>query len=551
MPAGPPQFHEVTEFGQLRVDSMVASGYVLQGGINATYRSNETMTYTPFGDLVQRSGGWGFPPKAGSFFINNVYDDFRRLTRQSDSNGAGLTWYRYDAAGSTRLERTQEGFGISSDNDAATRVRERAAFYGADDRLRSADLRVSTVPGPAQRYLDEYRYDALGRRVWVSTRKQCAGAGGLTAECMSSSVRRTIWDGTQELAEIQVPLDTFANTPVGTQELNTGVPVIPPVTCQQLDPCDPNPFYGRVVYGPGLATDQPLTVARYEYKDNVSGSSLTWAPYGLSVFWNYRGQPAMGLFSDGAEFRPNTPSPGQTACPSLISTATDRCVKMQWPFAQSAYERSRGRTIPGSWQGTLLANKVDGTGLEYMRNRVYDSQSGRFTQEDPIGLAGGLNLYGFANGDPTTFSDPFGLCPDCVFDALAVAADVVSIARGGVTAGKLAALGVDVVAAVIPGLPSVGGARLGAKVGETAATYIGRAAHVAWEAGEGFSKKVVLKSGQRPDAVNSATRTVKELKPDRPESIRRGAKQVIEYAKQLEQEYGGKWKTIVETYRRP
>ena len=33
------------------------------------------------------------------------------------------------------------------------------------------------------------------------------------------------------------------------------------------------------------------------------------------------------------------------------------------------------------------------------------------TQEDPIGLAGGLNLYGFAAGDPVNFSDPFGLCP--------------------------------------------------------------------------------------------------------------------------------------------
>lgn len=36
---------------------------------------------------------------------------------------------------------------------------------------------------------------------------------------------------------------------------------------------------------------------------------------------------------------------------------------------------------------------------------------GRFTQEDPIGLAGGLNLYGFAGGDPVNHSDPFGLCP--------------------------------------------------------------------------------------------------------------------------------------------
>jgi uncharacterized protein RhaS with RHS repeats len=35
--------------------------------------------------------------------------------------------------------------------------------------------------------------------------------------------------------------------------------------------------------------------------------------------------------------------------------------------------------------------------------------SGCFTQEDPIGLAGGLNLYGYAGGDPVNFSDPFGL----------------------------------------------------------------------------------------------------------------------------------------------
>jgi len=46
-----------------------------------------------------------------------------------------------------------------------------------------------------------------------------------------------------------------------------------------------------------------------------------------------------------------------------------------------------------------------------MRNRYYDPATGRFTQEDPIGLAGGLNLYGFAGGDPINFSDPFGLCP--------------------------------------------------------------------------------------------------------------------------------------------
>jgi len=37
---------------------------------------------------------------------------------------------------------------------------------------------------------------------------------------------------------------------------------------------------------------------------------------------------------------------------------------------------------------------------------------GLLTQEDPIGIAGGLNLYGYANGDPINFSDPFGFSAD-------------------------------------------------------------------------------------------------------------------------------------------
>jgi uncharacterized protein RhaS with RHS repeats len=35
----------------------------------------------------------------------------------------------------------------------------------------------------------------------------------------------------------------------------------------------------------------------------------------------------------------------------------------------------------------------------------------QFTQSDPIGIGGGLNLYGYAGGDPINLSDPFGLCP--------------------------------------------------------------------------------------------------------------------------------------------
>jgi RHS repeat-associated protein len=65
----------------------------------------------------------------------------------------------------------------------------------------------------------------------------------------------------------------------------------------------------------------------------------------------------------------------------------------------------RGRSA----RRTRGQDKADETGLLYMRNRYYDPATGKFTQADPIGLAGGLNLYGFAGGDPVNFSDPFGL----------------------------------------------------------------------------------------------------------------------------------------------
>jgi hypothetical protein len=47
-------------------------------------------------------------------------------------------------------------------------------------------------------------------------------------------------------------------------------------------PGDPNPFFGRVVYSPGLGVDQPLSVTRYEYRRQPGQSEalLAWPRFG-------------------------------------------------------------------------------------------------------------------------------------------------------------------------------------------------------------------------------------------------------------------------------
>mgnify|MGYP002336227896 FL=1 len=52
------------------------------------------------------------------------------------------------------------------------------------------------------------------------------------------------------------------------------------------------------------------------------------------------------------------------------------------------------------------------TGLHYNYYRsCYDPSVGRYCEADPIGLDGGLNLYGYALNNPLSFTDPLGLAP--------------------------------------------------------------------------------------------------------------------------------------------
>ncbi len=188
-------------------------------------------------------------------------------------------------------------------------------------------------------------------------------------------VRRTVWDGAAELYEIQYPGDDSASTTTLEQDTTTLLPQ--------------SRYFGRVAYVHGLTLDRPLGLIRIGY---VEPSNVVFPPMGIIPHWTWRGVPDFPSFDDGRASR-------------CIGSA---CAQVIFPAGLTPFLRSYYRAT--AWFGTLVDLKRDGSGQQYKRNRYYDPNTGRFTQEDPIGLAGGLNSYGFANGDPVNYSDPFGLC---------------------------------------------------------------------------------------------------------------------------------------------
>jgi RHS repeat-associated protein len=298
-------------------DAAGAVNYTLTGdtietgselALNKEFRVSETVSFTPDGS-------------------GNVANSLRWSVRE---------WSHMDPTQPRRTveERSSQYYGW----DGLLRVVDQTKLYcieafGCDSFEFGEDLLNEPVA-----VFEEYRYDALGRRIMVRSRPdpRCT-----LASCYEY-IDRYVWDGSQILHE-------WRST------------------------------HGGVTYTHGGGIDVPVSL----WSSRLTATVVLHA--------NRQGLIDMGTYTNGTR----------------VSADEYFWAGLQTPRYPQYHVQPKGL----GWLGSLVSNKQDGSGLVYMRNRYLNPQSGQFTQEDPIGLAGGLNLYGYAGGDPVNFHDPFGLCP--------------------------------------------------------------------------------------------------------------------------------------------
>jgi RHS repeat-associated protein len=368
------------------------------------YMSIQAFTGTSFNDAVT------YVPNLG-----------RSATYSNQFGSSQPTFQRdtdiYDASGNLI---------VADSRDPVYTRAPKVSFYSADGKLRAIDSRslqeATDGSGAIDWYqidFEQYRYDALGRRVWVRSRKNCHGT---TGDCYASTTRRIIFDGSSEIAEISAlgdsipelhPGGSSSNVPGSAANWENDTPRLDslqepaawttPPSGQFHGNASNEPlssFYGRTLYVSGRDGDHPLEIIRLDYNAQPVDAcppsfidSIVFIPS-----YNYNGIADNGSVDNGQ----NTVGPISNSCGNQDVAAPWAGAYTQWVHTSPVF---------WGWFGSVVQFHQDATGLTNMRNRYYDSRTGRFTQEDPIGLAGGLNAYGFAAGDPVNYSDPFGLCP--------------------------------------------------------------------------------------------------------------------------------------------
>lgn len=306
----------------------------------------------------------------------------------SYSMGSGIQTLQYDAA--NRL------IGISDSSNAALNQ-----TFGYDSLNR-----VVNYDGPngnIQPISERYQYDANGNRISINVNGQ---SHAYTYDSGSNSLRNV--QGPQ--AQTWSFLDASTVSDGARSFSYDGLMRMSAVTSgsNRTD---------YIVDGLGRRVSKKTGTKTTYYIYGLSGELLSESLATNSAIVEYlwfpepAGAPQLLAVSPGTRGVVNYVFTDQLNTPRLVTNSGGVAL---WRWTSDPF----GNTSPVLRAGGFIINlrfagqQFDGeSGLYYNRHRYYDPRTGRYTQSDPIGLAGGINTYAYVGGNPLSYVDPDGLNP--------------------------------------------------------------------------------------------------------------------------------------------
>ena len=262
--------------------------------------------------------------------------------------------------------------------------------------------------------LRRYEYDAANRLANVTTG---AGVDAPTTRYVHNALGQRLFKTEPQFAPVnsasnpadpgvmQTLLNFFSNLWGGSTPTGTSTATLTPSAADQLGFAYYYDEDGSLLYEQGSGGASSTGSAHYVYLPTPAG------PMPVAF---YNGSRHYAVHTDHL----NTPR---------RLTQSNKTVAWQWAFSAFGDEQpttARNRFVDTTTSPSLGTTTVaevtfnlrypgqyfdKESGLSYNYFRSYDSRTGRYTQADPIDLAGGWNKFGYVGGNPLSYTDPTGL----------------------------------------------------------------------------------------------------------------------------------------------